>query len=124
MRLVLALVTTALLSVPVGASTTLHFSLIRSAPSKDQKLEVPPPRVQLWFSQAPAAVVSRITLKREAREIALGKTIVDDKEKSMYADPVKPLEAGAYTVTWRAAGDDGHVLSGEVKFSIEPKRIP
>ena len=120
MRLVGVLVTAALLTIPAGASTTpLHFSLLRSVPSKDQKLDVPPPRLQLWFSQAPAAVVSQISLKREVREMPLSKTIVDDKEKSMYADPVKPLEAGAYTLTWRAAGDDGHVLSGEVKFTIE-----
>ena len=93
-------------------------------PVKDQKLEVPPPRLQLWFSQAPAPGVSQITLKRDALEIALGKTVVDDKEKSMYADPVKPLGVGAYTLNWRAAGDDGHVLSGEIRFSIEPKRTP
>jgi methionine-rich copper-binding protein CopC len=125
MRPVPALVTIALLTFPASVSTTnLHFSLLRSVPSKDQKLDVPPPRLQLWFSQAPAAVVSQITLKREALGIPLSKTVVDDKEKSMYADPVKPLETGAYTLTWRAAGDDGHLLSGEVKFTVERKGSP
>lgn len=107
-----------------GASTAAHFSLVRSVPAKDQTLEVPPPRLQLWFSQAPAPVVSQITLKQGVLDVALGKTVVDDKEKSMYAEPVKPLAAGAYTVTWRAAGDDGHVMSGDIKFTIEPKRTP
>jgi copper resistance protein C len=124
MRSVLTILAAILLTNPAGASTVTHFSLVRSVPAQDQKLELPPPRLQLWFSQAPAVVVSQITLKRDAVEIALGKTVVDDKGKSMYADPVKPLGAGAYTVAWRAAGDDGHVLSAEVKFTIQPKRIP
>jgi methionine-rich copper-binding protein CopC len=39
----------------------------------------------------------------------------------MYAEPVKPLTNGEYAMAWRAAGDDGHVLSGEVKFVVEAK---
>jgi len=103
------------------ASETLHFSLVRAVPAQDQTLEAAPVRLQLWFSQAPAAAVSQITLKRGTADVALGKTVVISKDKSLYADPAKPLEAGAYTLTWRAAGDDGHVMSGDVKFSIVPK---
>ena len=107
----------------VGATSKAHFALIRSTPAKDQKIEATtaPTRLQLWFSEVPAAPASHLALKREATDVALGKFVVVEKDKSLYADSAKPLEAGTYTLTWRAAGDDGHVMSGEVKFSIVPK---
>src|SRR5687767_13125435 len=102
------------LSWTVSASPVRHFSLVKSAPAKDQKFDAAaaPTRLQLWFSETPAAPASQIVLKRDAVDVALGKVVVVAKEKSIYADPVKPLEPGAYTLTWRAAGDDGHVMSG------------
>ena len=109
-----------LLTAVVGADG-LHFSVVKSTPGKDQKLETAPARLQIWFSQAPATVVSEIKLKRGDAEVALGKTVIHAADKSMYADPVKPLENGAYALAWRAAGDDGHVLSGEIKFIVELK---
>ena len=114
------------LAVPFEASPTLHFSLVRSTPAKDQKVQATtaPTRLQLWFSEAPAAPASQIGLKRDAAEVAIGKIVVVEKDKSLYVDSAKPLEAGAYTLTWRAAGDDGHVMTGEVKFSIVPKSKP
>ena len=114
------------LSLTVSASPVRHFSLVKSSPVKDQKFDAAaaPTRLQLWFSEAPAAPASQIVLKRDAVDVALGKLIVVAKEKSIHTDPVKPLEPGAYTLTWRAAGDDGHVMSGDVKFSIVPKGTP
>ena len=110
----------------VNAAPIRHFALVRSAPTKDQKFEATaaPTRLQLWFSEAPAGPASQMALKRDGVDVALGKIVVVDKEKSIHADPVKPLEPGAYTLTWRAAGDDGHVMTGELKFSIAPKGRP
>ena len=110
-----------LFAVLPAVASSFHFSVVRTLPTKDQKLDAPPARVQLWFSEAPAAGVSSVTLKRDAADIELGKTVIVGTEKSMYSEPVKPLTAGDYTATWRAAGDDGHVLSGEIKFSVLPK---
>ena len=114
------------LTCTVHAATIRHFALVKSAPTKDQKFEATaaPTRLQLWFSEAPAAPSSQMALKRDAVDVALGKIVVVDKDKTIYADPVKPLEPGSYTLTWRAAGDDGHVMTGELKFSIAPKGKP
>jgi len=114
------------LATTVGAASKVHFSLLRSAPAKDQKLEVTtaPTRLQLWFSEVPAAPASQVALKRDTADVAIGKIVVVEKDKSLYVDSAKPLEVGAYTLTWRAAGDDGHVMSGEVKFAVVPKSRP
>jgi methionine-rich copper-binding protein CopC len=98
-----------------------HFAVAKSSPAKDEKLTASPKRIQIWFSQAPAAGVSQLKLQgADKAEIPLDKTVVD-KDKSLYADVPKPLAAGAYTIVWRAAGDDGHVLNGEIKFTVAPK---
>jgi len=47
--------------------------------------------------------------------------VIDAKDKSITVEPVKPLAAGDYVAKWRGAGDDGHVMTGEVKFTIAAK---
>ena len=112
-----------MLCVIVGVdASAMHFSLMKSTPAKDEVLTATPKRLQLWFSEAPAAVVSEIKLKKGNDDVALGKSTVVAGEKTLFADPAKPLANGAYVMTWRAAGDDGHVLTGEVKFTVEVKK--
>jgi methionine-rich copper-binding protein CopC len=113
----LAAVVVTALSVSVAA----HFSLVKSTPAAGQALEASPTRVQLWFSEAPAPGVSQLKLlTADKTELPLEKTIID-KDKSMHADVPKPIAPGAYVLSWRAAGADGHVLSGEIKFTVAPK---
>jgi len=115
-RSALALVLLVAFTIPLSA----HFALVRSVPSAKQALSDSPRRVQTWFSQAPAAGVSQLTLTSGETKIALDKTVID-KDKSMYADVPTTLAPGAYTLTWRAAGDDGHVMTGSIPFTIAPK---
>jgi copper resistance protein C len=108
-----------LLLVPVAA----HFAVSKSSPAKDQTLEASPSRLQIWCSQVPAAGVSQITLANANKKtIDIGKTVIDKDAKSMYVDLPKPLAPGAYVMTWRGAGDDGHVQTGEIKFMIAPPK--
>ena len=98
-----------------------HFELLRSTPAAKATLTTAPERLQLWFSQVPAAGVSRLTLLKGAVNVPLGKTVITPGDKSMYADPVKPLGAGRYVIHWRGAGDDGHVQSGDIPFVVSAK---
>jgi methionine-rich copper-binding protein CopC len=103
------------LAIPLSA----HFAVSKSSPSKDQTLDASPKRLQIWFSQVPAAPVSEIHLATaDKKPVALGKTVVDKDAKSMYVDLPNPLPPGAYVMSWRGAGDDGHVQTGEIKFTI------
>lgn len=111
-----------------AAFATMHFAVVRSTPAAGQAFEVAPKRLQIWFSQAPAAGVSKLSLlqvvgtdKPEKKEIVIGKTEVDKDSKSIFADVPTVPAAGAYILAWKGAGDDGHVLSGEIKFTIAPK---
>jgi methionine-rich copper-binding protein CopC len=43
-------------------------------------------------------------------------------DKSLMATVPGPLADGAYTVTWRSAGDDGHAMRGDFAFTVRAKR--
>jgi methionine-rich copper-binding protein CopC len=101
-----------------------HFAVVRSVPAKDSTVETSPEKLQVWFSQVPAAGVSQLKLGPQddpKAEIEIGKTVVDAKDKSISAPLLAPLGAGAYAIRWRGAGDDGHVMTGEIKFTVVPK---
>jgi methionine-rich copper-binding protein CopC len=112
-----------LLSLSIGtlAAPRFHFELVKSSPTAGQKLDAAPARVQMWFSQPPAAGVSTITLKHGETDVELKKPVIDPKAKSITVEPLKPLAAGDYVAKWRGAGDDGHVSTGEVKFTVVAK---
>lgn len=113
-----------LLVIVAAWATTLsafHFELLKSNPAAKASLSASPARLQLWFSQVPAAGVSVLSLKDDKGDIAIGKTTIEAKDKSMFADPVKPLVPGRYTIHWKGAGDDGHVQQGDIAFSIAAK---
>ena len=116
-RLALLALAIALVARPVAARG-FHFELLRSVPAKGATVKTPPARLQLWFSQVPAAGVSQVSLADEHGSVALGKTVIVNGEKTMYADPAKPLGLGKYTMHWRGAGDDGHVQTGDLTFTI------
>ena len=81
-----------------------------------------PKRIHIWFSQVPVEAVSQMKLAGpDKAEVALGKVVADKADKSIYADLTAGLKAGAYVVSWRSAGDDGHVQTGDIKFTFTPK---
>jgi hypothetical protein len=112
---VLLLVVAAWVATP-GAF--FHFELLRSTPAGKSTIKASPARIQLWFSQVPAAGVSTVTLFNDGKRAEVGKTVINASDKSMYADPVRPLAPGSYVIHWRGAGDDGHVQSGNIAFTI------
>src|SRR5262245_38888621 len=116
-----AVVIATFLVVPLAA----HFAVAKSSPAKDQTLEASPKRLEIWFSQVPAAPVSEIKLATaDKKDVPVGKTLVDKENKSMYVEIPKPLTPGAYVMSWKGAGDDGHVQTGEIKFAIStPKTV-
>ena len=118
LRTQLALLLIGVAAFVAAPSAFFHFELLRSSPSAKAVLTVSPAHLQLWFSQLPAAGVSTITLSQNGKHVAVSKTVITDSDKSMSADPLKPLLPGNYVIHWRGAGDDGHVQSGEIAFSV------
>jgi methionine-rich copper-binding protein CopC len=120
-KLAIAAVVVSLQILTPTISAFFHFELLRSTPASKSSLTTAPVRLQLWFSQVPAAGVSKLSLSDATGDVPLSKTVITASDKSMYADPVKALGPGRYVIHWRGAGDDGHVLSGNVAFTVSAK---
>lgn len=109
--------------IATAAPAATHFAVVKSTPSSNQTVTESPKRIQIWFSQVPVEAVSQIKLAgADKAEIALGKVVADKESKSIAADVTAALKPGAYVASWRSAGDDGHVQTGELKFTFTPKK--
>ncbi len=101
-------------SVAIAAA---HMAVQKTMPEADAVLPASPQHIQVWFTQSPDPVISRLTLEGAGGAVTLGETEVRD-DRSLMAMLPSPLDAGAYTVRWRAAGDDGHTQRGEFAFTV------
>lgn len=94
-----------------------HLRLERSTPAADTTITESPATIQLWFNQPPQIAVSRISLSQGGEDVEIGETRAGS-ENSLVADVPAPLSSGDYTVNWRAAGNDGHVLRDDFDFTL------
>ena len=99
------------------ATTLAHLAATKTTPEADEVLTSSPHHVQVWFTQDPDPAVSQLTLEGPAGDVELGDTEVA-AEKSLMAMVPGELAPGSYTVSWRTAGDDGHVLRGDFSFTV------
>ncbi len=98
-------------------AVSAHMAYSKSMPEKDATVGEAPEQVQVWFTQDPEPALSQLRLEGPSGNVALGDTKVAD-EKSIVAEVMTELAPGTYTVTWRSAGDDGHVQRGDFSFTI------
>jgi hypothetical protein len=118
MQRILTLVVAFLTTAIVVTTATVHLRLTDSAPKKEQTVTEPPEEIRLWFSERTSLPVSRLGLRGPDGDISLGDIAATDDPKSFKAAVNDTLLPNTYTVTWRTAGDDGHILRGEFTFTI------
>jgi methionine-rich copper-binding protein CopC len=86
-------------------------------------LESTPATLQLWFSEEPLLLMSAITLTGPAGTMKLEPPRAGG-DRSLIVSVGAKLEPGAYRIAWKTAGDDGHVISGTVNFSVKARTPP
>jgi len=119
-----ALILAAALFGTAGATATVadasfHFALSRSVPAADASV-TSPAEVRLWFTEAAEPGTVSIRLSNPAGQaVTTGETMVSEDDARVYHVQVPgTLAAGAYTVSWRGVGDDGHAVNGSFGFSV------
>ena len=95
-----------------------HMAVQKTMPEDGAILAESPHHIQLWYTQSPDPAISQITLEGASGAVDLRETKVAD-DKSLMAMLPSALPAGAYTVKWRTAGDDGHTQRGDFAFTIQ-----
>jgi len=100
-----------------GTVVFAHLAVRKSLPGKGATMTTSPSSVQVWFTQEPEMEKSGLTLTGPQGAVALG-AVKAGPERSLVASVSGKLAAGAYTLEWKTAGDDGHVLTGKTPFSV------
>jgi methionine-rich copper-binding protein CopC len=120
-RALLLIVTVAALVAVAVTPLLAHLSVTKSDPPDQGTITAPPSSVTVWFSQNPVLPVSALTLEGPQGAVKLG-DVQAGAERSLTAEVLEPLQPGAHVLTWRTAGNDGHVISGTRTFTYAPAR--
>lgn len=105
------------LAMAAAVSLLAHLQVAKTFPAANAKVGSPD-HLQVWFTQEPDPAVSALELVGASGPVTIGKTEAAGG-KSLRSTVTVTLPAGAYTVKWRTAGDDGHVMRGEFGFTVE-----
>lgn len=104
---------------PAGASA--HAMLHSSDPADGATLPASPRALNLAFSEECRVTALRL-LDESGREHQVRREGGRAASSRAAALVAAPLPSGAYRLEWRAMGDDGHVMSGTVKFAVAAAR--
>jgi hypothetical protein len=112
-----ALLFAAFIAAPLPAAR--HNRLVRSEPGTDSMVAKSPAQIRLWFKEPPELAVSSIKLADATlKPVATGEVKATDDKTSVASAVTGTLPAGRYTVTWKTAGIDGHVIKGSFGFTV------
>ncbi|MFN2317748.1 MAG: copper resistance CopC/CopD family protein [Gemmatimonadales bacterium] len=112
----------------VGAASpaSAHQTLLRSTPAANDQLSILPTSLRLIFREPIQEAFTRITLLGpDSAELALGSLQVEGDSGMVAVLAINGrLEAGAFTVTWRTTGADGHTVEGRYAFTVLAEAVP
>ena len=102
------------------ASVAAHLAVSKTVPADQSTVSKPPARVQVWFTQQPSPRISLLQMKGPGgADVKLGDMEITRQDRSIAAAVHGTLSPGRYEVTWRTAGDDGHVIRGAFTFLLK-----
>jgi copper resistance protein C len=100
----------------MAGAAQAHTHLQSSVPADKSKIAAPT-AIELHFSEA--ARLTSLSL-RQGTAAAKNLAPLPTRAAKDVSVPVTGLTAGDYTVNWRVAGEDGHVMSGSFAFTVDP----
>ncbi|MGH8239609.1 MAG: copper resistance CopC family protein, partial [Steroidobacteraceae bacterium] len=96
-----------------------HTHLESAMPADNSVLTSAPSQIMLHFSE-PTRLTALTVQKDGEKEHKHIDALPKDASDAL-AIPVAPLAPGKYLVNWRVVGDDNHVMSGALHFTITGK---
>jgi methionine-rich copper-binding protein CopC len=93
-----------------------HTHLESATPADNSVLASPPQQIMLNFSEPTR--LTALTLQKEGDEEPNRIEPLPSQSSDALRVPVPRLAPGKYVVKWRVIGDDNHVMSGSLHFTI------
>ena len=112
-----ALVAAALFLV-LATAAFAHLKAVNTSPEDGATLSGPVRTLRVWFNQEPDLPLSKLELEGPQGEMKL-EGLHTMGEKDLMVRVTGRMPDGSYTARWQTAGDDGHVLKGEWKFTVD-----
>jgi methionine-rich copper-binding protein CopC len=109
------------LAAVIPSAASAHAMLHTSDPADGASLTTSPPSLNLTFSEDCRVTALRL-LDERGREHPVRREGGRAASSKATATVAAPLPSGAYRLEWRAMGDDGHVMSGTVRFAVAAAR--
>jgi methionine-rich copper-binding protein CopC len=114
-RILLVIMTAAVVPVAGAASANAHDVLVSTSPANGAVVPAVPPAVTLRFDQTALAIGTEVEVTGPGGAVQTGKASVVDATVTQRVQPGAP--AGRYTVNWRVTSVDGHPVSGTFTFT-------
>ena len=124
---------TMLIILPMAAHA--HSPLSSSFPSDGEILDVAPVEIVMDFKASAKLIKVELTMLKNKQDngllgglfggddgetVPLGKSFLMSMNKRQII-PMPSLGEGEYLLLWRAMGEDGHVIKGELTFKVGGK---
>jgi copper resistance protein C len=100
-----------------SALAVAHTHLVKSVPANGSTLATAPGEFVLTFAEP--AKLTVLSLQKDA-EAASRLGPLPSAAAAQISVPAPKLSPGKYVLSWRAVGDDGHVMPGKVSFTVAP----
>ena len=98
-----------------------HAHLQKAVPADGGVVNAAPANIVLTFSEPARLTACWLQKGDAAKQKISGLATTPAQQISV---PVPSLEAGTYVLSWRVVGDDGHILPGQIHFTIAPAGTP
>ncbi|MEX1182452.1 MAG: CopD family protein [Gemmatimonadota bacterium] len=109
-----------------AAPAHAHIQLDSASPAPGEVLDGMPSRLRLLFSGFLEPRYTQLTLiAPDGSDVATGPVVfIAGSDREFTVSLGRLRLAGVYTVRWRTAGADGHVLEGSYTFTLSPAALP
>lgn len=116
LTLLTLLLTTAVLCSVTAAPAHAHDELVSTDPADGSTLDTAPAQVRLSFAEPPLALGLQVVVTGPSGAVQSGPPQL---RGSTVLQPLRPgAPAGTYGVLWKVTSDDGHPVSGQLRFSV------
>ena len=93
-----------------------HAKLTQSMPANGSTMTVAPTQIRLTFSES--AKITALSILKSGEKAATKLVPLPRAAARTITVALPKLAAGTYTVTYRVIGDDNHLISGALTFSV------
>ncbi|WP_273130748.1 copper resistance CopC family protein [Bacillus weihaiensis] len=98
-----------------------HTTISSSTPGTDEVVTTPLAEYVVEFA-AEIEKQSTMSIESNSGEIKFEDIVVEDKK--ILGQLNTPLENGEYTLVWKIAAKDGHIITGDIPFTVSlPKEV-